>query len=426
MNNMNSKEKNSYDEEKTLKLSTIKQRNKQLSNGIIKLNILGNIKKKIRRSRIIICEPNESLNENYKKDVYDPETKYKKSIISAMLFNGNLDLNRKQISQEFLKKKVKSAFEREPIEKSKGFYFNVPFMPSIAMFSSSTMTTTSVQQGTKQIQNINNNPSIYSQKPDLKSSNTTTSQDKSVSVNLNSYKQGNAAFLSNKNLFNVNQINHDTIQNNSVINNEMQNEFSKDIRIELNTTKGEIISKHEINTNNFSGSVNHKFNHPVYQDKNLVASKNILKKPDNYDGFNTNISSQQINGVNKNIINSQNHNDILNENIMTQIKYKNYLELYKSDPEKLKTEIGLHEYSKFQNFILKNYMRYNRQLAVDNSPQSNNPQNNSTIEHNKANLNQINIQLLKSTSNNRNTDSALNKYLSQQAQNDNNIKYFQK
>ena len=92
-----------------------------------------NLKKKKRRSRIIINnEQNESI-EN-KREYYDSDTKLKKSILSAVSYNRFLNSGRNKISKHFLKRKIKSAYEREPLDKVKPF-FNVLFIPSANMFN---------------------------------------------------------------------------------------------------------------------------------------------------------------------------------------------------------------------------------------------------------------------------------------------------
>jgi hypothetical protein len=88
--------------------------------------------KKQRRSRITINDAVET--EIGRKEVYDIDTKIKKSIQSASLFNTSLNKNRNGIAKHFLKRKVKAAFEREPLEKSKHF-FNVLFIPNTNMFN---------------------------------------------------------------------------------------------------------------------------------------------------------------------------------------------------------------------------------------------------------------------------------------------------
>ena len=68
------------------------------------------------------------------------EAKYRNSILAATMYNEYLKNERSQISKHFLKKKLKSAFEREPLDKCKGF-FNVPFIPSMNMFAVTNNTT---------------------------------------------------------------------------------------------------------------------------------------------------------------------------------------------------------------------------------------------------------------------------------------------
>ena len=64
------------------------------------------------------------------------ETKLKKSVYSALAFNHNLNSNRRENSKHFLKRKIKAAYEREPIEKNKSF-FNVALIPNANMFATS-------------------------------------------------------------------------------------------------------------------------------------------------------------------------------------------------------------------------------------------------------------------------------------------------
>ena len=87
----------------------------------------------MRRSRIIISENNDN-SMDFRREIYDPETKLLKSIISAKNYNEMLSETRATISKHFLKRKVKAAFEREPLEKNKSF-FNIPFYPNANMFA---------------------------------------------------------------------------------------------------------------------------------------------------------------------------------------------------------------------------------------------------------------------------------------------------
>lgn len=87
----------------------------------------------MRRSRIIMSENNDN-SMDFRREIYDPETKYLKSIISAKNYNEMLSETRNTISKHFLKRKVKAAFEREPLEKNKSF-FNIPFLPNANMFA---------------------------------------------------------------------------------------------------------------------------------------------------------------------------------------------------------------------------------------------------------------------------------------------------
>lgn len=87
----------------------------------------------MRRSRIIISENNDNPTD-LKREIYDPETKYIKSMLSARNYNDMLMEIRSANSKHFLKRKIKFAYEREPLDKSKSF-FNIPFYPSANMFA---------------------------------------------------------------------------------------------------------------------------------------------------------------------------------------------------------------------------------------------------------------------------------------------------
>jgi hypothetical protein len=92
------------------------------------------MKKKQRRSRITINDAVENEIAKRQENFYDIDTKIKKSMQSAAMFNMSLNKSRNNTSKHFLKRKIKSAFEREPLEKSKQF-FNVLFIPNVNMFN---------------------------------------------------------------------------------------------------------------------------------------------------------------------------------------------------------------------------------------------------------------------------------------------------
>jgi len=76
-------------------------------------------------------EEKEQKRENL--SITDLYTNYKISITTAVNYNISVNKSRESISKHFLKRKIKAAFEREPLEKNKGF-FNVPFVPTLSMF----------------------------------------------------------------------------------------------------------------------------------------------------------------------------------------------------------------------------------------------------------------------------------------------------
>ena len=179
-------------------------------NKIFKFNLDS---KKNRRSRIIISDASEIINDN-RKEIYDAETKIKKSIISAIRFNDSLNENRKETSKVFLKRKIKSAFEREPIDKTKGF-FNVPFVPMPGMFSvippnQPPTGSLSSQQANRPInpsQPPNPNvPSKISNNPNLNptSIQNLSQNDQTVVINMNKPKEEATVNPSNNQTVNIN------------------------------------------------------------------------------------------------------------------------------------------------------------------------------------------------------------------------------
>ena len=88
------------------------------------------------------------------------EAKYRNSILGATMYNEYLKNERTLVSKHFLKRKLKSAFEREPLDKCKGF-FNVPFIPTMNMFNTSSSNTTSQQTAPQNSANNIQNSSNY-------------------------------------------------------------------------------------------------------------------------------------------------------------------------------------------------------------------------------------------------------------------------
>lgn len=64
----------------------------------------------------------------------DLESKIHKSKISAVAYNYEFNNQRAENLKLFLKKKIKRAYEREPIPKERAF-FNIPFLPNAHMFT---------------------------------------------------------------------------------------------------------------------------------------------------------------------------------------------------------------------------------------------------------------------------------------------------
>lgn len=281
-------------------------------------------KQKIRRSRIII---NELGDTNEKKEVYDPETKYKKNLISAYAFNDQINSCRKRNSKHFLKRKVKAAFEREPIEKGKGFNFNVPFIPTALMFVP--------PQPVPQIQ-VSNGPPVRnpnfmagrSEQPKvvINSNNPSLNKD---STNTNIERTN-----SNSNLPKVNPVSTTSTVSTNLFSTSTSTSGSNTTP---NTSGGPIKFQTTPNTNISRGS------HFMISQNNPPEQKLVLPTTST---TNTNTNPQP---VNTEYIRQQ------------QIRYRQMYEVYKTDPEKLKREVGIEEYTKFIHFLKLYQNNQNRQ-----------------------------------------------------------------
>jgi len=97
------------------------------------------VKSKVDR---ILGNISDSEDEVKKEREFDFDASYKISLNTARNYNQLLCNDRAQFQSHFLKRKIKAAYEREPLEKNKGF-FNVPFIPNIQMFQSPSQPTTS-------------------------------------------------------------------------------------------------------------------------------------------------------------------------------------------------------------------------------------------------------------------------------------------
>ena len=95
-----------------------------------KKKMLSNSKSK-KKNRMMI-DPEEDLTVTHPKKLYSEEEKIKNNIASAVYFNYTLLCNRNELSNHFLKRKVKQTYERE--DKSQ-IFFNVPFFPKEDMFN---------------------------------------------------------------------------------------------------------------------------------------------------------------------------------------------------------------------------------------------------------------------------------------------------
>jgi hypothetical protein len=94
--------------------------------------------------------------------------------MSGKNYNDMLIETRTTISKHFLKRKVKAAFEREPLEKNKTF-FNIPFLPTANMFATLPQPTPQPIQNTSNYQHnrpIQNNPSQANLKSDHRNVNS--------------------------------------------------------------------------------------------------------------------------------------------------------------------------------------------------------------------------------------------------------------
>lgn len=228
----------------------------------------------MRRSRIIISDNIENSNDNNKREIYDSETKYKKSIISAVAFNEFLNNSRADAAKHFLKRKVKAAYEREPIDKNKAF-FNVSFLPTMAMF----------MPPAQQSQGINISSGMPSSNPGINLSRNTQSSNTNLNPVLNKPM--------NTHIPNA----HSTVQNSNLINpNQNKQEIIKaPLLEEAQSQTSNIPSLNKTTESNISLNKS--------QSQNTISTSN---KSENK-LFNVNQNVQNFSFLNKNIPQPEEH-----------------------------------------------------------------------------------------------------------------------
>jgi hypothetical protein len=386
-------------------------------------------------------------NTDNRREVYDPDTRYKKIILSALSFNDYLNSSRRQTSKHFLKRKVKAAFEREPIEKGKGFCFNVPFIPNLSMFTPpqpiQPQPTTQTRPATS---------GAHSSHPTQRQGQGIVSSSTAGTVNINLNQphkevEGNQASAStSRNVFNVNQmaqnipqgqgqgqghqkqplmvarpderrhipsgenvhtINRQQIPSNIQSSNPNFQTHSSSISFTPQSTQSASINSSSVpqpkyNTQGYTPEQIEAIRQKMLQKhmqqgqgSNITGSNNSVHNISgtnpgpgqqnhmpNTSGVNYNknpsmvgSNSNQTNNIQPSGSSNIQHNNSANTGTsqnpnsnpqMTQqggvsmefirqqqIKYNKLLEIYKSDPEKLKRDIGPEEFAKFQAILIK-------------------------------------------------------------------------
>lgn len=297
--------------------------------------------KKKRRSRITINDNTEPA--EIKREYYDSETKLKKSIQSAVTFNRYINNERNRLSKHFLKRKVKAAFEREPIDKTKNT-FNVLFYPSLAMFNppSQPMPSQSVNNPNLQRPQISMTKPILTERPpeikknipvftsDSRINNSSTTENRTEPILMNNIGQQNVLAP------------HIIPQIQPQININPQIHVHSTIS---KPTSEQFISK-EVNKEKMiePNVIQIRLNEQTKPDEKKIVKSNL---PEN--------SQQRQNAI-----------------------FKQLCEKYMSNPEKMKNELSPHDLQKLQMLIRKN--------LTQNSQQN-------------SNMDQINLQILKNNLN---------------------------
>ena len=211
-----------------------------------------------------------------------------------MNYNQVLCNNRAQIQSHFLKRKIKAAYEREPLEKNKGF-FNVPFIPNIQMFQSPQAPTLNIMPNINQSQDKKHHTNSHYNSNNNNNNQYSSSSNNNQRPSMHKISNNNnSSIINNNNNMNSSQIS--TPSNNTINKNESGKPDIKSVEFHL-TKQRDIFSTDKIN--------NHQNRNPN-QGSSAQTSQELLRKQ---------IQTQEL---------------IMNR--LTE-KYKNDLGKLKHDPE---------------------------------------------------------------------------------------------
>jgi hypothetical protein len=317
-----------------------------------------NIRKKQRRSRITINDKIET--EVPKREIYDLETKIRKTNQSAVQFNMSLNKNRAGISKHFLKRKIKAAFEREPLEKAKPF-FNVLFIPNLSMFQTQPTPPQQVPSSIK-----HNAPVPMNLSSGNKSMSTGGTPSNVITPRVTEFKPD---LTKRPTGIETPQQTFSVATNNIPVSN-----------ITIGDNKPQEIKK------------------PEQIGSNIIQ----IRLGDNSGSSNVKPSDDQPKPMIKPELTPQQKQNLL---------IKQLVEKYLSNPEKLRSEMSPHDFLKLQHFIKKNMSHANSGSGGGNAPHNpivptNNPNiatnnniannsNNNIASNLHASVENVNIQLLK-------------------------------
>lgn len=297
-------------------------------------------KKKPRRSRMILNEDFDSVQE-HKREIYDVDTKYIKSLENGVIFNNFITSSRFSLSKHFLKRKIKYNFEREDKFPS---FFNVSFLPKAEMFPVPLTTyqrsnlNMNMQMAKQQIQHKAYNASLNTAIPVINAQNPNMVNNHSNQnafgncTNANVIINASASSVSpsignnnsnsnNKGLFNVNA--------NKMLNNQSMPPSTKN----QNNNEQKIIiplNPQTVLSNSNANQDNNKIIIPNTQGANTNSALNNAKRP-----LSTNSQGR--------LHSKEEENRIL----------MSIIERYKTNPEGLRNEYGNEKFLKIERVLVK-------------------------------------------------------------------------
>jgi hypothetical protein len=285
----------------------------------------------------------------------------KKSVLSAVEFNKFLNNSRISIGKHFLKRKVKAAYEREPLSKSKGF-FNLAFIPTPSLFQqpANNIQSSSVLQQNQPPARSTINPQNMPQKLNIQ--NTQQLPPQNVNKPPQTHPIPNNIVRENINI-NIKTAEENkpeqgkiTIQLNNFVNSNMNNvpdKQAKDVHMDDGEKEKESVrSQHTVSS---GGNNNNNQKEMMKNPQNLIQDLKKLTPEQQMEIARRQrmIEQQKLNSnLHPNTGANPQQQHLTNEQIRQQqmnkqaMILKQLMEQYQRDPEKLRNELSPGDFQK--------------------------------------------------------------------------------